>query len=465
MTFPQIEKIPFENSYKIFSHFARTHGSVFLDSALTDSHFGRYSFIGVDPFLILSSKNGHITLNGKSFFGNPFWILKEKLQEFPMTNHPNYPPFQGGAMGYFGYDLCHHLEKLPSNRDDMSFPDLMIGFYDLVIGLDHFENEAWIFSSGFPEKKISEREIRAKNRIQWIKQKLSEPINLMENVHSEKVENIISNFTQKAYEKSLQRTIDYIYSGDIFQANISQRFCCDRPKNFNSFHLYQRLRTFNAAPFGAFLNYDDLIIASASPERFLKLTDGKVETRPIKGTRPRGLTKEQDQNYAEELLTSEKDRAENVMVVDLLRNDLSRVCKDHSVTVEKLCILESYATVHHLVSVITGELKKELDAIDLLTATFPGGSITGAPKIRAMEIIAEIEPTQRGPYCGSIGYIGFNGDMDTSIVIRTFAIKNNKIIFQSGGGVVADSNPREEYKETLIKAKALRRTLTELIED
>jgi para-aminobenzoate synthetase component 1 len=252
---------------------------------------------------------------------------------------------------------------------------------------------------------------------------------------------------------------DYILAGDIFEANISQRFSADlldRP-----FDLYRRLREINPATFSAYLAFDDTILASASPERFLKLTHGQVETRPIKGTRPRGKTAQEDQAFANELMKSEKDHAENVMIVDLLRNDLSRVCEDHSVQVPQLCGLESYPAVHHLVSVVTGKLTSKLTAVDLLRATFPGGSITGAPKIRAMEIIAEIEPTRRGPYCGSIGYIGFNGDMDTSIAIRTYAIKNNKVTFQAGGAVVVDSDPVDEYEETLTKARALKKALIE----
>jgi para-aminobenzoate synthetase component 1 len=249
--------------------------------------------------------------------------------------------------------------------------------------------------------------------------------------------------------------IDYIYAGDIYQANLSQRFQTILPEGDSPFALYQRLRRLNPAPFAAYLNFGDIVIASASPERFLQLRGGWVETRPIKGTRPRGATPVEDKAHARELLASEKDRAENVMIVDLLRNDLSRVCRDHTVTVPELCVLESYATVHHLVSTVVGQLNPGATAIDLLRATFPGGSITGAPKIRAMEIIAALEPTQRGPYCGSIGYVGFDGNIDSSITIRTYAIKNNVVTFQAGGGIVADSDPAAEYEETLTKAGAL----------
>jgi para-aminobenzoate synthetase component 1 len=231
------------------------------------------------------------------------------------------------------------------------------------------------------------------------------------------------------------------------------------PNDFSPLLLYHQLQQVNPAPFAAFLNFSDTMLLSASPERFLQLQSGWIEARPIKGTRPRDDNVEKDQKLAEELLTSEKERAENTMIVDLLRNDLSRVCVDHSVQVTQLCGLESFATVHHLVSVIIGQLKPEKDAIDLLRATFPGGSITGAPKLRAMEIIAELEPTARGPYCGCFGYIGFDGTIDTAITIRTYTIKNKKITFQTGGGIVADSDPLMEYQEMQIKAQALQHAL------
>lgn len=458
---PHIEKIPYKNPHEIFSCVSHKPWSVILDSASLDKHCGRYSFIAVDPFLTLKSKNNYIELNEQTFIGDPFSVLKEKLQEFSLQIIPDYPPFQGGAVGYFSYDLCHHLEKLPRNKDDMEFPDMMLGFYDLVIGIDHHAKEAYIFSSGFPAHDIDDRSLRAQKRLKWLKQILNTPINFVTNKRNI-TELIFSNFDPSTYKKSVQHVIDYIHAGDIFQANISQRFSCTLPNDLHPWQLYQRLRHYNPAPFAAYLNYDDIVIASASPERFLKLSNGKVETRPIKGTRQRSQTPEADKRLAKELLESEKDRSENVMIVDLLRNDLSRVCKSHTVKVEKLCGLESYVNVHHLVSIITCELEEKYDAVDLLKATFPGGSVTGAPKVRAMEIIAKIEPTQRGPYCGSIGYIGFDGNMDTSIVIRTLAIKNNQVTFQAGGGIVADSNPTHEYEETLIKARALHRTLTEV---
>ncbi len=465
MITPLVQEISYQDPLRVFSLFAGQSGAVFLDSAQKRESCGRYSFIALDPFQTLSSKNGAIQLGGHLTQGNPFMLLEEQLALFPLERLPNLPLFQGGVAGYFGYDLCQHLEKItPRQSDDMQFPDLLLGFYDLVIGFDLDAERAWIFSSGLPVMEKEARESRAKKRLQWLQTQLAgEQSCALSSDTACDLKAIQSNFTSLNYQDAVRKVRDYILAGDIFEANISQRFQVDLPSSLTSFELYQRLRLLNPAPFAAYLNFEEVVIASASPERFLQLQEQAVEARPIKGTRPRGKTKESDQAFAHALLNSEKDHAENVMIVDLLRNDLSRVCKDHSVQVTQLCGLESYATVHHLVSVVTGVLQNDADAVDLLRAAFPGGSITGAPKVRAMEIIAEIEPHCRGPYCGSVGYINFNGDMDTSIIIRTFAIHHNKLTFQAGGAVVADSDPLSEYEETLTKIRALQTALTEAL--
>jgi para-aminobenzoate synthetase component 1 len=458
MLYPLTQEIPYQDPYRIFTHFCEREGAIFLESAQLREHCGLYSFIAVEPFSLLTSKNGIIHLNDKCFEGNPFAILAEQLTEFSSESLPDLPPFQGGVAGFFGYDLYRHLENVPMHAlDDMQYPDMTVGFYDVVLAFDHVLQKAWIFSHGYPHKEEVTRKKHAENRLASMLKELH-CLKPSQNV-TVKADSIESNFSIDTYPVAVQKVMDYILAGDIFEANISQRFKAKLPDNFSSFDLYSQLRLTNPAPFAAYLNFKDIAIASASPERFLKLTQDKVETRPIKGTRPRGKTPDEDKAYADDLLNSTKDHAENVMIVDLLRNDLSKVCENHSVIVPQLCGLESYASVHHLVSVVIGKLKKQYKAMDLFTACFPGGSITGAPKIRAMEIIAEIEPTSRGPYCGSIGYIGFDGAMDTSIVIRTCVIKNNIATFQAGGAIVADSNPKEEYEETLTKAKALHRIL------
>jgi para-aminobenzoate synthetase component 1 len=454
------QEILYQDPLQLFALFADQSGAVFLDSAEMMSGCGRYSFIAFDPFLTLVSKNGKIQLGDKQFYGDPFEILKQTLSQFPAENRADLPPFQGGVVGYFGYGLVQHLEKLPSSSlDDMQFADMALGFYDVVLSFDQEQKRAWIFSSGYPLQASVERTKRAKERLNFaLNQIANVPLSPLMQISSGENQ-IVSNFNQETYQRAVSQVINYILAGDIFQANISQRFRLDLAANIVPFELYRKLRALNPAPFAAYLNLADCIIASASPERFLRLAQLHIETRPIKGTRRRGKNKVEDQELAQALLASAKDRAENIMIVDLMRNDLSRVCEAHSVHVAKLCGLESYATVHHLVSVVTGKLRVDLNAIDLLRATFPGGSVTGAPKIRAMEIIAEIEPTERGPYCGSIGYIGFNGDMDCSITIRTLTIKNQVVTFQAGGAIVADSDPLEEYKETLTKASALQKTL------
>ena len=453
MSFPRAEEIEYGDPLAVFAGFAARPGALFLDSAVPGTALGRYSFISADPFLTLTSRDGVIDDGARRVIGNPFAALKERLALYPLARAPGLPPFQTGAAGYFAYDLGRHLERLPAHRiDDQPLPDLLMGFYDWTIAFDHAERRAFVMASGHPAPSERERLARADARIAEIRRHLAEPAHLPKG----RVAAIPRpDLERAAYEAMVRRTIDYILAGDIYQANITQRFSATLAPEDDPFALYCALRRRNPAPFAAFLRHGDVAIVSASPERFLKLVDGQVETRPIKGTRPRGGTPAEDEALKRALEASEKDRAENLMIVDLLRNDLSRVCRDRTVEVPVLFGLESFATVHHLVSVVTGELAPGKDAIDLLCAAFPGGSITGAPKIRAMEIIAELEPTRRGPYCGSIGYVGFDGSMDTSIVIRTICIRGRQLTFQVGGGIVADSDPAAEYEESLTKAKAL----------
>jgi para-aminobenzoate synthetase component 1 len=457
--FPLITEIPYQEPVKLFAPFAIQEGSIFLDSALKSHGLARYSFIAVEPWAIFRAKNQQLSFQECIWEGNPFVELQKLMQSFPLIAHEGLPPFQGGIVGFFGYGLAHSLEQLPRPaRDDRDFPDLMVGFYDTIVAFDHHDKKAWIFASGYPETEPRSRKQRAIVRTQALQQKLLTTPELLP-AAATPITAIHSDFTPKDYEHAIQCVIDYIYAGDIFQANMTRRFCASLPEHVSAFDLYRRLRVMTPAPFAAYVQFAGVTLACASPERFLQLSQGKIETRPIKGTRPRGSTPQQDQTFATELRQSPKDCAENIMIVDLLRNDLSRVCVPHSVQTPELLRVETYATLHHLVSTVTGQLQQPHTALDLLQATFPGGSITGAPKIRAMEIIAELEPTARGPYCGSIGYIGFDGTMDTNIVIRTYTIKERDITFQTGGGIVADSDPYQEYLETETKALALKRAL------
>ncbi|MGB8900924.1 MAG: aminodeoxychorismate synthase component I [Methylocella sp.] len=418
----------------------------FLDSSMADRKLGRYSFVAADPFARFEAREA----------GND-WVsrLKSMLAAYRTASSPGLPPFQGGAAGLFSYELGRSLERLPAPAlDKLAFPDLSLGLYDVVVAFDLIDRRGFILSIGFPELEEPERNRRAVERGRWFEARLQRaPI--LSPAGNMPLEGWTSNFTRVSYERMVREVIERILSGDIFQANVAQRFEAPVPGDFDHFGFYRRLRTLNPAPFSAYLDHEDFVIASASPERFLKVEGDRVETRPIKGTRRRFKDAVLDALQARALTESRKDRAENVMIVDLLRNDLSKVCLPGSVQVPRLCGLETYASVHHLVSSVVGRLREGQGAADVLAAAFPGGSVTGAPKVRAMEIITEMEGHARGPYCGAIGYIGFDGAMDTSIVIRTAAFRGGTCVVQAGGGIVTASDPAAEYDETLDKARAI----------
>lgn len=418
----------------------------FLDSSMADRKLGRYSFVVADPFARFEARAA----------GND-WVsrLKSMLAAYRTAPSPGLPPFQGGAAGLFSYELGRSLERLPVPAlDKLAFPDLSLGLYDVVVAFDLIDRRGFTLSTGFPEREEPERNRRAVERGRWFEARLQRaPI--LSPAGNMPLEGWTSNFTRVSYERMVREVIERILSGDIFQANVAQRFEAPVPGDFDHFGFYRHLRTLNPAPFSAYLDHEDFVIASASPERFLKVEGDRVETRPIKGTRRRFKDAVLDALQARALTESRKDRAENVMIVDLLRNDLSKVCLPGSVQVPRLCGLETYASVHHLVSSVVGRLREGQGAADVLAAAFPGGSVTGAPKVRAMEIITEMEGHARGPYCGAIGYVGFDGAMDTSIVIRTAAFRGGTCVVQAGGGIVTASDPAAEYDETLDKARAI----------
>jgi para-aminobenzoate synthetase component 1 len=473
------ELVPAPDSWTIAQRLAHLPHLLFLDSALPHSQLGRYSFIAADPFAWIRSRGRRLEVAGISLppdEKDPFRFLADRLNRWRAEPVMSLPPFQGGAAGLFGYDLCHHLERLPRPRfDDFQIPDLAVGFYDWVIAFDHTAGRAWIISTGFPETDPRRRWQRAARRLAAIKGRLAQRNAPVLPVHrrieqsslafgdlapcspAPGLPQLFSSFNRTTYLDAVRRIIEYIQAGDCFQVNLAQRLLA--PATAPPLDLYRRLRERNPATFAGYFDLGDYVIASASPERFLRVDRGEVETRPIKGTRPRGRTPEEDRLRIDELLASAKDRAENVMIVDLLRNDLGRVCRYGSVCVPAVCRLESYAFVHHLVSEVRGQLREGMTPIDLLRAAFPGGSVTGAPKIRAMEIIAELEPTARGPYCGSLAYLGFDGSMDSSILIRTFTVGRGWVQFPVGGGIVADSDSAREYEETLHKAEGMVRAL------
>ena len=421
---------------------------VLLDSALEIPGLGRYSYITADPLLVVRSKGRRVEIlehgSVTRLEDNPFSVVQRLLADFHTDRFEDGPSFQGGAIGYFGYEMGGLLERLPGTAvDDLALPDMSIGIYDWVIAFDHADDRAWLITTDFSEE----------NRAQWALDRILQGrfASAPRNGNPTIATNLRSNFAREQYLDAVNRVKKYIVAGDIYQANTSQRF--EATVDTDSWDLYQALRHTAPAPFGAYLGFPEFCVLSASPEQFLRVEDGFVETRPMKGTRPRGATDEDDISLATELAASEKDRAENIMIVDLLRNDLGRVCIPGTIRVPELFTVEKYPNVHQLVSSVTGRLRPEHDAIDLLTACFPGGSVTGAPKIRAMEIIDEIEPVQRGVYCGAIGYIGFDGSMQLSIPIRTMVKKRNRVYLQVGGGIVADSDPESEYQETLDKAR------------
>ncbi len=460
---PYVQPIPYRDPIEAFQPFASDPVAALLDSAVPAGGRGRFSYIACDPFRVVRAA-GETAIDGRSQSPptlDPFDALEREIKKFRFQNDPALPPFQGGCVGYLGYELGRHLERLPPvSKTGLDLPDMVAGFYDTIAAFDTETRRAWVIAhdAGALDQTLDRPPPQDRARA------LAERIQVAPApapVSWAPAGAWTAELTRAEFEEKVARAIEYIHAGDIFQANLTLRLLGEIPKGLDGFGLYRRLRSLSPAPFAAYLTAGiGAAIASASPERFISLDpDGHVTTRPIKGTRPRGRTPVEDENLARELLQSEKDRAENLMIVDLLRNDLSRVSRLGSVRVTELAGLESFANVHHLVSEIRGTLFPNLGAVDLLRATFPGGSITGAPKIRAMEIINELEPARRGPYCGAILWIGFDGAMDSSIVIRTLAIKDGVVAAQGGGGIVADSDPAAEYDEAMNKIWPLLQSL------
>lgn len=421
----------------------------FLDSSLHKGSLGRYSFLGFEPFYIFKAKGQKDSLNQ----------LRELLRRYQLVNTKF--PFLCGAVGYLAYDFGLSLENIEEKtKDGLGLPDVFWGFYDTIIVLDHWKGKLTIFSTGFPERSGLAAEKRAKERLRQVAGLLPEGrkhIGRIIPVGRPLVAAPTSNFTREKYLKAVTKAKDYIRKGDIYQVNLSQRFSAETA--LSSFDLYQKLRQVSSSDFSAYLDCGDFQIISSSPERFLNFDGKKVSTRPMKGTRPRGANPQADARHKRDLLQSPKDKAELLMIVDLLRNDLGRVCKYGSIRVSSMRALEAYSTVYQTTASIEGVLHPDQDRIDLLKACFPGGSITGCPKIRSMQIIDELESTQRSIYTGSLGYLSFNNTMDLNILIRTILKKNDTIYFQVGGGIVADSQPESEYQETLTKAQGIFRAL------
>ncbi|MDD5005000.1 MAG: aminodeoxychorismate synthase component I [Candidatus Omnitrophica bacterium] len=438
-----------------------------LESNLDNANLGRYSFFGIEPFLTIQCKDGIVTKTQEnrkqSFKGNIFIEMRSLLNKYRLNSNGkkiNFP-FLAGAVGFLSYDLGFYLEKIQrKNIDDLGIPDLWFAFFDIIIAIDHYRDNLLIFSTGFPETSASSRRKRANSRLKDILYKLNDADEIDKiSLGRTPCRNggLESNLSHRNYLKTVNKSLDYITKGDIYQINLSQRFHTNT--DLSDAELYANLKDVFPVPFGGILKTGDFSIISGSPERFLKYDGRFLVTRPMKGTRPRSQNRILDRQFKAELERSHKDKAELLMIVDLERNDLGRVCDYGSVKVEALRNFEEYSTVFQTTSQIRGRLYPEMDRIDIIKACFPGGSITGCPKIRAMQIIEELEPNRRGIYTGSLGYFSFNGNMDFNILIRSFLKKNSDVYFGVGGGIVYDSQPEAEYQETLVKAEALKKAL------
>ncbi len=448
-----------------FQRLARRPFCVFLDSALRHPQLGRYSFLAVDPLELVEceAEPGDPCLSALVELASP---------QLEPARWEGAPPFQGGAVFLLAYELNRALEPtVPVARyNEFPISDVTLALYDVVLAWDHVAGELWLFSQGWgeqnPGQRYQEACRRARELLAWLERPepreslpLGLPVapqDLAPQFPTPADPQLTSDFSPQGYRRAVERVQEYIAAGDVFQVNLSQRLLFPQ---VDGVELALHMRRHNAAPFAAFWDLGSCQLVSASPERFLQLERGQVEARPIKGTRPRSLPVESDSFAAGELLASDKDQAENVMIVDLWRNDLSRVCQPDSVQVERLCALESYAFVHHLVSVVRGHLEPDHSAVELLEATFPSGSVTGAPKVRAMQIIAELEPTVRGAYCGTLGYLTPDGMMDCSVLIRTVVLAGGWCQLPVGGGITTLSNPQAEWEETWHKARGLLQAL------
>ena len=430
---------------EIFEALKNERNCFFLDSSLNAGHLGRYSFLGIDPFYILKAKNQ-----------DPLPGLRRVMDRYRVSLPKSPIPFLGGAVGYLAYDLGFTLEKKLKRKPKAAtrIPDAYFGFYNTAIIIDHFKGLLYIFSAGFPEKGYHLAKALCEFNFKKISKLLSKTASSgrVADIKAGRTE-LKSNFTRKSYILAVKRAKEYIRRGDIYQVNLSQEFSAKT--NLPAYQIYNRLRSLSPSSFGAYLDCRDFQILSSSPESFLRVQGDTVSTRPMKGTRPRSRVKLNDLRLKRELLESAKDRAELMMIVDLERNDLGRVCSYDSIGVSALRQLEEYSTVFQTTATVRGSLHEDKDRVDLIRACFPGGSITGCPKIRAMEVIEELEPSRRSVYTGSLGYLSFSGGMDMNVLIRTILKERNRMYFSVGAGIVADSDPQSEYQETLVKAKAM----------
>lgn len=455
-----------ETPIRLFQHFAKEKHAFLLESVEGGVKWARYSFIGTDPFMMLYGKNGEMILerNGQkhSLHDKPLELLKAHLRSFRSPSIPNLPPFTGGAIGFFGYDLLQYYENLPAHRvDDLNMNDMQFMFCDQVIVFDHFKQQLQIVGNVHIPDAATDSEITksyeaAVAKLDATMERLQQPVTIPVTTGpsvqvDHELKDIESNVTKEQFISNIEQAKEYIRAGDIFQVVLSQRFSIET--DIDPLHVYRVLRTMNPSPYMYYLKMGEEVIVGASPEALVKVDGDHIETRPIAGTRPRGKTPEEDKALELELLADEKERAEHLMLVDLGRNDIGRVSEFGSVKCDSFMEIERYSHVMHIVSNVSGKLHKDKDFFDAFISCLPAGTVSGAPKLRAMEIIAELENEARGAYAGAIGYLGFGGTMDTCITIRTIIFKNGRAYVQAGAGIVWDSVPESEYMETVNKAK------------
>ena len=429
--------------------------SFLLESAEQGQRFGRWSFLGCRPRAVIRIDAGVLTVDGKEReFDDPYAVVDEELSRYRIAPLEGLPPFAGGAVGLFGYDLVRYAEPTvgEGNPDEVGTPDMALMVSDVLVAFDHLRHEVTILANVFVEDDVDAAYAQASTAIAEVRERLAA---LVPRAHAEHREQpaFTSNVGSDGYAEAVERCKEYIRAGDAYQVVPSQRWSADAP--VEAFSIYRGLRAINPSPYMYFLDFEDFEIAGASPESLIKVTGRHAEQRPIAGTRPRADTAAADLDRAEELLGDEKERAEHVMLVDLARNDLGRVCEFGTVSVDELMVVETYSHVLHIVSSVSGTLREEVTAMDALRASLPAGTLSGAPKIRAMQIIDELEPTRRGPYGGSVGYVSYTGDLDTCIYIRSAVVKDGLVHVQAGGGIVADSEAGYEVRETEAKAGAV----------
>jgi anthranilate synthase component I len=434
--------------------------SYLLESVEGGENLGRYSFLGSDPILRVSSKGNSIKIITKSgtkvIKGDPINELQTVLSQYKPVKVNGLPRFHGGLVGYFSYDIVRFIEKLKSkNPDDLNIPDMQFLLTDTILAFDHVNHKISIISNVLVEKDAARSYAQALKKIKAIEAKLSKPLkgkSELEVKEGKKIK-VTSNFTKAGFESVVEKAKKYIVSGDVIQVVPSQRLATKLKGD--PFRVYRILRTLNPSPYMYYLKFGDIKLIGTSPETMVRLEDSVATIRPIAGTRRRGMNEAEDIELGKELLADEKEKAEHIMLVDLGRNDLGRVCDFDSIKINKLMTIERYSHVMHIVSDISGTLSKGRNGFDLIKASFPAGTVTGAPKVRAMEIIEELENVRRGTYAGAVGYFDFYGNLDTCITIRTILLKGSNAYVQAGAGIVADSVPSKEYEESLNKAKAL----------